>query len=1082
MACLNLSIGDFVDLDWSNAPSTDVGDVKVTRAAGSISIEKEDFPAPLNLNGDFRYAVFGATGFIALLRIDDGAATSTRTVFIVDITGASLTTIQVHLQNQVPTGHALPALSRSPGSATLTFVWSSTGNVSEVNTLSIVRSDTGDPVLVALGPKPGINNTIVAEVTASELIIHHPNTFGPDTTAGPRPAGSLTVVPASQDFGEAVLGASDASLATITRTFTLRNDGDDCITVAAIANNAPFSLTAASAALLSVELDPGEEQDIDVRFAPAAPGSFTRALAITRTPANGASSLTCEGEARQAEARITTSTNAVNFGTIPHPGTDTRDFTVSNTGELDVAITIPAAPAGSDFSWTAVAGQALPVSGAPFPVTVTFTTPGDLAAPQRTITITPTQGDARQITVNGAGCIPNAAIDVPPISPLDFGQIERGFRTVRFREITNTGDADLAFRARITPAADPAHAARFGLVVPDNDITDAPPERHYSVLPAVRCGAGPTGPDTAAVAVSFFADGASGSYSANLVIDQHNADNVPAGQSWTFPLSAEIIDPVPVDAVLVLDHSGSMGDQIGARNKMEAALAAGRLFVQMLRDSADDRAAIVGFETSPNLVQTILPIAGNRATFESAIAPANFNPAGATNLAGGVIVGKDELTPHPANPPLLKKAMIVLTDGIENRCFQDGGSTFFSITGRDSNDPPEGMRRPDGTPQDTEPLPAPAGVNVYGIGLGNPAQTDGAALDALSSATGASYRDVVELTGSDFFLLEKYFTEIFMATAGVAQIADPFFTINPGDQHELEFDIFPGDVNAMVVLYDEPGRRLPFFIASPSGEVLSGTSLPAGFAVRFHSTDTARFADFHFPNGEPERYAGRWKVVIRHEGRVCEGEISHRDDRQGRTGYVGTGFLPEKCRQFNQPVNYGIAIGAGSNLRMQAFVEPGVKLVGDPIRLVADIAEAGLPVTGATVTVRAETPFGQTYQLTLHDDGLSQDGQAGDGSYGGVFLNTLSAGVYRFFFRSQGTQPGKVPITWVREAERTKAVHDKRRSPVVGNPEEGERPAGGGGTLGTTGCCKRLIRLLEAQNRLLGSILDTAGNRDAAGG
>lgn len=1068
MTCLNLSNGNFSSIIWSSNANTNVGDVTITRDAISISIQKTGFADTLNLNGDYRYAVYGASGFIALLHLDAGIGPRNRTVYLVDITGANLTTQQVHVQIMVPDSVSLPYIEHSPGSASLTFVWSATAMANEVNTLSIVRSDNGDSVLVALGPKSGINGTIFAEVTATDLIIHHPNQFNADTTQGSRPAGSLTVIPVSQDFGEAVLGASNASLATVTRTYTLRNDGGDCLSITGIANNTPFSLAAASVALLPIDLDPGEEQTIDIVFAPAVNGNFTRTLNITRNPSNGASALTCEGEARSAEARIATSTNSINFGTIPHPGTNTTTFTVSNTGEIDLAITILAAPAGSDFTWTTVTGQPLLVGGNPFQVTVTFVTPGDLAAATRTIAVTPTLGNARQVTLNGAGCIPNAEIVVPNLLPLDFGQIERGFRTVRFIEITNTGDSDLSFRARIVATANPAHVARFGLVLPDNDITDAPNQRNYSVLPTQRCGAGPTGANTVTVAVSFFADDASGNYSANLVIDQHNANNFPAGQSWTFPLGAEITDPVPVDAVLVIDRSGSMGNPIGARNKMQAARAAGHLFVQMLRDSADDRAAVVAFDTSPQLIQGMLPIAGNRATFDGAISPANFTPNGWTNIAGGVIVGKNAFIPHPANPPQLKKAMIVLTDGIENRCFQDGGATWYSITGRDANDPPDGMYRPDDTPQDTSPLPTPTGIKIYGIGLGNPAQTDGAALDALSTATGASYQDVVELTGKDFFLLEKYFTQIFMATAGLQLISDPFFTINPGEVHEHEFDVFPGDVNAMVVLYDEPGKRLPFIIVSPKGEVLSGTSLPPGFAVRFHSTDTARFADFLFPKSQPDRYAGRWKVVIRHDKRVCEGQISGDEDEIKKSD-IGLGFLPGKCRTYDKPVGYGIAIGAGSNLRMHPFIEPGVKYVGETIRLVADIAEAGLPVRGATVKVRVETPFGQTYNLLLRDDGVSQDGQADDGEYGGVFMNTLAAGVYRFFFRAEGVQPGKVPIAWVREAERTKAVHDKRRPPTVGDPDGGDQP-GDGGIPGRKDCCKRVVRLLEAQIRLLKKI------------
>ena len=141
---------------------------------------------------------------------------------------------------------------------------------------------------------------------------------------------------------------------------------------------------------------------------------------------------------------------------------------------------------------------------------------------------------------------------------------------------------------------------------------------------------------------------------------------------------------------------------------------------------------------APDVVQGILPIQGNRGVFSAAMAAGNFTPTGATNIAGGIILGKGEYTPHPASPPILKKAMVILTDGIENRCFQEGGAgPWYSITGRDAADNPR-MKRPDGTLQDSDPLPTPAGIKIYGIGLGKPDEIDGAALDALSTATHAS--------------------------------------------------------------------------------------------------------------------------------------------------------------------------------------------------------------------------------------------------------------------------------------------------------------------------------------------------------
>lgn len=218
----------------------------------------------------------------------------------------------------------------------------------------------------------------------------------------------------------------------------------------------------------------------------------------------------------------------------------------------------------------------------------------------------------------------------------------------------------------------------------------------------------------------------------------------------------------------------------------------------------------------------------------------------------------------------------MLTDGIENRCFQIGGTgPWYSITGRDATDPPEGMARPDGTPQDSEVLPPPADIRVYGIGLGDPTFVDGATLDALSSATGGEFDQVVDIAGSDFFLLEKYSTQIFMETAGLATISDPFYTIVPGDKHLHDFDVFPGDVNAMVVIYDHPDGRLPFFLISPAGEDISGTALPPGFGVRFRSTPTTRFVEVAFPQGEPERYAGRWQVVVVQKGRSASATSIH---------------------------------------------------------------------------------------------------------------------------------------------------------------------------------------------------------------
>jgi hypothetical protein len=352
----------------------------------------------------------------------------------------------------------------------------------------------------------------------------------------------------------------------------------------------------------------------------------------------------------------------------------------------------------------------------------------------------------------------------------------------------------------------------------------------------------------------------------------------------------------------------------------------------------------------------------------------------------------------------------------------------------------------------------PPDPSTYCIGLGQPGAIDSGALTAISVTTGGSYQGAEDLTGKNFFLLEKYFTQIFMKTANLSQISDPFFTIVPGDKHPHQFSILPGDVNAMVVTYDIPGQRLPFYIESPKGEILSGNALPAGFSVRYRSTPTARFAEFFFPHKEPDRYVGLWTVWVAHPGYTCAGDIGgKRDD-----GNTGDGFLPRKCRKNGNPVDYGIAIGAGSNLRMQPFVDPGTKYVGDPIRLNAVVSEAGLPVRGASVRCDVVAPNGLSYSVPLRDDGAHQDGQSDDGDYGGVFTQTYMAGNYQLTFVADGYQ-GARPFH--REEHRTKPVHDPRRPPNDGNGEGG-RP-GGGGHDGDDDCCRKLVKILTRQEQLL---------------
>ena len=177
------------------------------------------------------------------------------------------------------------------------------------------------------------------------------------------------------------------------------------------------------------------------------------------------------------------------------------------------------------------------------------------------------------------------------------------------------------------------------------------------------------------------------------------------------------------------------------------------------------------------------------------------------------------------------------------------------------------------------------------------------------------------------------------------------------------------------------------------------------------------------------------------------------------------GFLPLKCGGYQKTVRYGIAIGAGSNLRMQAYVEPGTKYIGETILLTAVLAEAGLPVTGASVRVTITTPFGPTFNVVLRDDGASQDGDKDDGEHAALFTKTLAAGNYQFVFHAEGVQAG---TPWVREVHRTKVVEDKRQVPPKRDPKDTdgrEQPADGDKGCSLLSCIRAWLRAIFGKQR-----------------
>ncbi|MEO6404010.1 MAG: vWA domain-containing protein, partial [Ferruginibacter sp.] len=500
----------------------------------------------------------------------------------------------------------------------------------------------------------------------------------------------------------------------------------------------------------------------------------------------------------------------------------------------------------------------------------------------------------------------------------------------------------------------------------------------------------------------------------------HNDTTAGTASSFLINLTAQVINPVSVDVELVIDRSGSMSEASGSRIKIDTALDAARLFVELSRPDVEDRIGLVRFNNSPEVIPSYgiqFIIAANHASIKNQLNAGNYTPAGATSIAGGVIVAENNIgaNARATPPPALNKIILVLTDGKDNSPYTNpaDGQTY-SLLGGFNWFPPSV----------TLPLPVPTDIKIYSIGIGD--NIDIGRLAQLAASTGGAFLQAKTFSGNDYFNLEKQFTQVYMEAVNYAPISDPVFTILAGETHYFEFEVLAGDKSAMVVVYDREGIRLPFWIISPLGEIVDLLSVPAGFQIRPGTSPTARFIEINMPQHEPERYAGTWKIEIKHEGRAC---ISGREEANKviAGNLYGSGFQPTHCKPFDQPIMYGIAIGVGSNFNMISYVTPSIVKTGEPILLTALVSEFGLPVKGCTINIEARRPDGNVSHHILYDDGRHQDDDSDDGTYAFSYSLTSQEGIYTFKFNSTGkSRDGK---TISRELVRSKYVEG--RIPLV---------------------------------------------------
>ncbi len=452
--------------------------------------------------------------------------------------------------------------------------------------------------------------------------------------------------------------------------------------------------------------------------------------------------------------------------------------------------------------------------------------------------------------------------------------------------------------------------------------------------------------------------------------------------------------PAPRAAVtFVLDRSGSMGESAGpAGTKYDLLRSSLRVVSAIMRN--DDAIGLVSYDNltaalTPTMVQmgAVLPPGPGREAVETAITTGALAPRGATGIGAGMIAGASVLGSVQADTAYAIKAMVVMTDGNENR---DPSVTHSSVA------------------------TAIAWFNnaVYAIGLGDETNVSTATLGAISRFQLITGRIS---TNEQRFLLTKYFLQILATISDTAIIVDPQGELRPGDVHRIPFDVADSDVSIDVVAICPVAPLLDLTLEAPDGTVIHAGSSP-NVTLQIDSGDEFyRVLLPAVPGAPAATHAGRWNAVLRirdlRKDATVARALHSKDhvnafagiDRQALASVAERGALP-----------YQVFVQGYSNLKMTVDVQASGFLPGSTFTLTAALSEYRRPVAGARVQVELTAPDGTEVRLPL--------AEVAPGQFQAAYT-AWPKGVYRCRFLAAGrTRGGRA---FQREDTRTAAINPR---------------------------------------------------------
>jgi hypothetical protein len=539
---------------------------------------------------------------------------------------------------------------------------------------------------------------------------------------------------------------------------------------------------------------------------------------------------------------------------------------------------------------------------------------------------------------------------------IDFGDVELGFSFAKALVVHNDGDAGLTFSVAGTS---PINGAVWPEVTTVSNATIAPGDPAMTLRDVFQPQA--TGPQTIQLQLSSAA--------------------LPSPQPIT--LTGRGISPIPLDTTLVMDRSGSMRDPVGDRRKIDVLQVAANLYSDLLRDDVGgsgtgDKLGFVRYNQASDTYMTLDFINPSKRTevqnklSAAAIADiARLAPSGETGIGGGMQTGAAMMLGIPASR---KQALVVLTDGIENRL------PYIA-------DVKDAIRA------------ANPNLRMYSIGLGT--NVEATKLQGITNV-GNGYHQVSDnLAGVSLFDLETFYFKIFVNASGMDLVVDPTHVVNLADPNPVVVDtarIVTSDRSVTFLVLDDAALRnfydLEFL--SPRGDVIRPGVSIGGIPIQESQRHTYKVYRIIFPDvAMKDSYVGDWVLRLKPNGKWSRDNVKR---AMAESNIHYSTFVDP----FDAVVPIGFGAAVASDYKLNVALSPDRYLPGADVLMTAALTDRGWPAPDGRVDVTVTSPGGVTRQVSLYDNGTHGDIDAGDGTWTNHFVQTVQPNVYKFLFKSSG--------------------------------------------------------------------------------